>query len=169
MKARILLILCAATFIVGCGMTDDIKEADLMMKSYFDARIKTKDAGPDQFYSTHFKEATSQQEWDNIKLLVEEAHGELQSYEQLTWKLEHSVSTNEISGTMVMYTYKTVFEKGMANESITLIKNEKNPQFKILAHQYNSENIQKMISENLTNSLESSQQDPSQKASPSTK
>ncbi len=150
-------------------MTDDIKEADLMMKSYFDARIKTKDAGPDQFYSTHFKEATSQQEWDNIKLLVEEAHGELQSYEQLTWKLEHSVSTNEISGTMVMYTYKTVFEKGMANESITLIKNEKNPQFKILAHQYNSENIQKMISENLTNSLESSQQDPSQKASPSTK
>ena len=170
MKARILSILCVATFIVGCGMTDDIKEADLMMKSYFDARIKTKDAGPDQFYSTHFKEATNQQEWDNIKLLVEAAHGALQSYEQLTWKIQHSVSTEEISGTLVVYTYQTVFEKGMANESITLIKNEENPQFKILAHQYNSDNIQKMLSENLANAANSGNTaEPTQKISSSNK
>jgi hypothetical protein len=170
LKARILLILCAATLVVGCGVSDDIKEADLMMKSYFDTRIKTKDAGPDQFYSTHFKQATNQQEWDNIKLLVDAAHGDLQSYEQLSWKIQHSVSTEEISGTMVMYTYQTDFEKGTANESITLIKNEENPQFKILAHQYNSDNIQTMLNENLANPENSGNtSEPAENNNPSNK
>jgi hypothetical protein len=153
MKVKLIVILSLCSLLWGCGVSDDIKDADLTMKNYFDVRIKTQDAGPNQFYSTHFKAETSEEDWNNIKLLVNKAHGNLKSYEQLTWKIESSVSTETISGTMVFYTYKTEFENGMANESITLIKNEENPKFKILAHQFNSDNIQKLLSENLANTL----------------
>ncbi len=143
------VIVLVLVLMTGCGMSEDIKEAESVMNRIFRERIRTNDQGPVRYYSHYFLEATGEKEWDNMKRLVTKAHGALLSYEQQTWELKTQAHTSELSGTFVAYTYLTTFENGQAKETITLFKNSDNPEFRILGHRINSENIQQLLNNNI--------------------
>ena len=168
MIRKVIVSLFILIVLSGCGMNQDIKEADLFMEKFFNDRIKTGDAGPSHYYSRFFKEVTSDEQWQGIKDLVINAHGKLRSFEQLTWKIETKTHISNLSGTFVFYTYNTVFENDSAVETIALFKNEENPKFRIISHRYNSDNIQKLLDEERTEATEAKEETESKEAAEAT-
>jgi hypothetical protein len=144
------------TFISGCGFSESLNESDVVMDNFFKDRIENKHSGAERFYAESFLEKIDKKEWDRIKNLVEKANGALLSYEKISWNINKRSNTNpDESGTFIAYAYKTKYDNGEGTETITVVKNQNNPSFRIISHNYNSEMIQDIINQGIDQVTES--------------
>ena len=134
---------------LSCSVVKGKKEAEEVAKSMFEERIVYGDYGLDVYYSELFWRNTDERKWENITKLVEKAMGELQSYSLESWKLQSKVHANQISGTIVVLVYKTVYEKGKGTETLTIYKPLMGDGFSILGHNFNSKRIQRLIDKSI--------------------
>ncbi|OAN64635.1 hypothetical protein A8B79_00370 [Balneola sp. EhC07] len=120
------------------------------MDNFFKDRIENKHSGSERFYAESFLEKVDKKEWARIKTLVEKANGTLLSYEKTSWNINKRSNTNpDKSGTFIAYTYKTTYDNGAGTETITVLKNQNNPSFRIISHNFNSEMIQDVINQGI--------------------
>lgn len=141
--------------LVGCGFSESIKDAEVILDKFFNQRIKEGSTGPEEYYSKYFFEATTQEEWRDIQALVNKANGQVKSYEQQSWRVHSRVISTELAGTFATFVYKVQYEKCEGFETIVLFKNDDNPDYKIFNHNYNSENIQKLINKGIKQAAQS--------------
>jgi hypothetical protein len=147
MKKPIFIILFSICFLslFACGFAKGKGEAEKVAQSLFNERIRNGWSGSNEFYSDLFWKSTNEKKWSNIQNLVTKAMGELKSYSLTTWKVQSKVHTSEISGTIVVLVYETIYEKGKATETLTVHKPMMGEKYSILGHNINSELIQQLI------------------------
>jgi|GEM_PF-4862831 len=147
---RILLLL--SVFIVtGCGLPESVSEANIFFDDFYKHRIDSGWTDTDKFYSQEFHESASTEDWNRIKNLVTNANGSVRSFEKISWNVKSNSSTNKISGTTATYTFRTTNVVGEVIETVALVKNRDNPTFKIISHNFNSPEIQKIINQGIDN------------------
>jgi hypothetical protein len=140
--AAVLLLLLP---LLSCSIVKGKKEAEEVAESMFQERIVYGEFGLDAYYSELFWRNVDEKKWDNITKLVNKAMGDLQSYSLESWKMQSKVHTNELSGTIVVLLYKTVYEKGKGTETLTIYKPLMGDSYSILGHNFNSKRIQRLI------------------------
>lgn len=129
----------------ACSVVEGKKKAQEVAESMFEERIVYGDFGLDAYYSELFWQNADEKKWNNIINLVNKAMGNLQSYSLESWHVQSKVHTNQISGTIVVLVYKTVYEKGTGTETLTVFKPLIGDEFSILGHNFNSKRIQRLI------------------------
>ncbi len=147
MKNRICRIVLASLFLslFACNIMTGKEEAEKVAESQFRDRIENGGFGSEEYYSELFWKSGDEEKWSNIKNLVNKAMGDLLSYSLNTWKVESNVNTSEISGTIVVLVYDTVYEKGNGTETLTIHKPLLGDKFSIIGHNFNSKIIQELI------------------------
>ena len=149
-QAFIYFMFFLGVIISGCGFSESLNESDVVMDNFFKDRIENKHSGSERFYAESFLEKVDKKEWARIKTLVEKANGTLLSYEKTSWNINKRSNTNpDESGTFIAYTYKTTYDNGAGTETITVLKNQNNPNFRIISHNFNSEMIQDVINQGI--------------------
>jgi hypothetical protein len=129
----------------ACGLVKGKGEAEKVAESLFQERINDGWLGSDRYYSDLFWKNTDEKKWSNIKNVVEKAMGDLESYSLTTWNVRSKINTNELSGTIVVLVYETVYREGKGTETLTIHKPLLGNEFSILGHNFNSERIQQVI------------------------
>ncbi len=149
-QAFIYFVIFLGVIISGCGFSESLNESDAVMDNFFKDRIENKHSGSERFYAESFLEKIDKEEWSRIKNLVEKANGALLNYEKTSWNINKRSNTNaDESGTFIAYVYKTVYDNGEGTETITVLKNQNNPSFRIISHNYNSKMIQDVINQGI--------------------
>lgn len=138
-------MLASLIVLIGCGLSDNVQEADSFFEEFYQHRINSDWVDTEKFYSTEFLEKIETEQWDRVKRMVKTAHGSIRSYEKGSWNIKSNASTGSGSSTIAKYTFKTVYDTGEAVETIVLIKNTSNPTFKIYRYNINSPEIQDVI------------------------
>lgn len=131
----------------GCGLAGQIEESDALMESFYTQRANGENV--DAYYSALFWQATKKHEWKNLKSVIEKAHGDITSYEQVTWQIKSSVHTNELSGTFVYYRYITHHDIGNVTEYLALFREDDSQEFKIISHRFDSQEIEKLVNKSI--------------------
>ena len=142
-------IVFAFLSLFACGLVKGKAEAQKVAESLFQERINDGWFGSDRYYSDLFWENTDQKKWSNIKALVAKAMGDLESYSLSSWNVQSKVNTSELSGTIVVLEYETVYREGTGTETLTIHKPLMGNEFSILGHNFYSEKIQQMIDESI--------------------
>jgi hypothetical protein len=150
--------ICLSVFFVsclvsGCGFVKSKNEASEIVEEYFDDRIKNQNSGDDSFYSKHFWDVTSDDEWDRLKALVDKALGPLKGYSLNTWNTQKIMRTDAVSGTYVALVYDTEYELGTGKESIVMLRPSGEEAFKIYGHRFVSDKIQAVIDEGIDRAI----------------
>lgn len=140
--------------ISGCNFSEDFDQANSAIDSFFNERIEKGSIAPSQYYIDNFM-SNNPDEWIRIQKLVQEANGNLLSYERSGWQIQNKSSTSELSGTFVYYSFNTVYEKGEGTETITVLKNTDNPSFKVIGHHFDSKMIQDLVNQGINNVISS--------------
>ncbi len=133
----------------ACGLVKGKGEAEKVAESLFQERISDGWLGSDRYYSDLFWKNTGEKKWSNIKNLVEKAMGDLESYSLTTWNVQSKVNTRELSGTIVILVYETVYSEGKGTETLMIHKPLMGNEFSILGHNFNSERIQQMMDKSI--------------------
>ena len=122
MKKPIFIILFSICFLslFACGFAKGKGEAEKVAQSLFNERIRNGWSGSNEFYSDLFWKSTNEKKWSNIQNLVTKAMGELKSYSLTTWKVQSKVHTSEISGTIVVLVYETIYENSLNPPNLNL-------------------------------------------------
>ena len=102
-----------------------------------------------------FWKATDRKKWSDINRLVVKAMGDLQSYSLTSWKVQSTVNTSQISGTIVVLVYDTHYEKGEGTETLTIHKPLAGGKFAILGHHFDSETIRQLIEKGIEQAADS--------------
>ena len=152
-KGRILMrnAICAIAIVIvfllliSCGVIKGKGEAQKIAESLFQERINSGWFDSDRYYSDLFWENTDENKWSNIKHIVSQALGDLESYSLTSWNVQSKVNTNSISGTIVVLEYQTVYKNGIGTETLTIHKPLMGNKFSILGHNFNSNKIQQVI------------------------
>lgn len=155
MKYTILYLPVLLLFITSCGFTESKEEAKIVMDNFFEQRIENGTTGDEKYYSDIFLDSTSSKEWDRIKSIVNSANGKILSYEQSNWQIQNKANASELSGTYVYFSFNTAYENGEGTELITLFKNDENPTFKIIGHNFKSTMIVDFVNNSIDNSIDS--------------
>jgi hypothetical protein len=147
MKHAICTIPIVIVFLLlfSCGVIKGKGEAEKIAESLFQERINSGWLDSDRYYSDLFWENTDKKKWSDIKNIVKQALGDLESYSLTSWNVQSKVNTNEISGTIVVLQYETVYKKGIGTETLTIHKPLMGNKFSILGHNINSKQIQQVI------------------------
>lgn len=147
MKNAICTIAIVIVFqsLFSCGVVKGKGEAEKIAESLFQERITSGWFDSDRYYSALFWENTGEKKWSNIKNIVTQALGDLESYSLTSWNVQSKVNTNAISGTIVVLEYETVYKKGIGTETLTIHKPLMGSRFSILGHNFNSKQIQQVI------------------------
>ena len=147
MKQAICTLTIVFVFIslFACGVIKGKGEAEKIAESLFQERITSGWFDSDRYYSDLFWQNTDAKKWSNIKNIVTQALGDLESYSLTSWNVQSKVNTNTISGTIVVLEYKTVYKKGIGTETLTIHKPLMGNKFSILGHNFNSKQIQQVI------------------------
>jgi hypothetical protein len=144
-----ILCLFAIFFLVSavccCGLVSGKGDAERVAESLLNERIEKGGFGSDSYYSELFWKATEREKWENIKKLVDKAMGNLKSYKLQTWNITTQAKTNDLSGTVAVLVYDTVYEKGEGTETITVHKPLTGKAYSIIGHRFDSAEIQKLI------------------------
>jgi hypothetical protein len=151
MKNTICTITIVFVFLslLSCGVIKGKGEAEKIAESLFQERITSGWFDSDRYYSDLFWENTDEKKWTNIKNIVKQALGDLESYSLTSWNVQSKVKTNEISGTIVVLQYETVYNKGIGTETLTIHKPLMGNKYSILGHNFNSKQIQQVIDNGL--------------------
>jgi hypothetical protein len=153
-NGRILLMknaICTIAFVIvflslfSCGVIKVKGEAQKIAESLFQERINSGWFDSDRYYSDLFWKNTDKNTWSNIKHIVTQALGDLESYSLTSWEVQSKVNTNAISGTIVVLEYETIYKKGIGTETLTIHKPLMSDEFSILGHNFNSKHIQQVI------------------------
>ena len=137
-----LVFICS---LVGCSLITGKEESEKVAKEFFQDRIANGGLGQNKYYSEIFWQHTNDQEWNRIKSLVSKALGDIKSYSLISWNVETKANTSELSGTFVVLVYDTEYEKGKGQETLTWHKKLTGSDYKIIAYNINSVEIQKLI------------------------
>jgi len=138
-------IVIVSLSLFSCGVIKGKGEAQKIAESLFQERINSGWFDSDRYYSDLFWENTDEKKWSNIKDIVTQALGDLESYSLTSWNVQSKVNTNAISGTIVVLEYETVYKKGIGTETLTIHKPLMGNEFSILGHNFNSKKIQQVI------------------------
>ena len=151
MKNAICTIAIAIVFLsfFSCGVIKGKGEAEKIAESLFQERITSGWIDSDRYYSDLFWKNTDEKKWSDIKNIVTQALGDLESYSLTSWNVQSKVNTNEMSGTIVVLEYETVYKKGIGTETLTIHKPLMGNEFSILGHNFNSKQIQQVIDNGL--------------------
>jgi hypothetical protein len=133
----------------ACSLVKGKGEAEKVAESLFQERINDGWLDSDRYYSDLFWKNTDEKKWSNIKNLVAKAMGDLESYSLTTWNVQSKVNTSELSGTIVVLVYETVYREGKGSETLTIHKPLMGNKYSILGHNFNSEKIQQVIDESI--------------------
>jgi hypothetical protein len=131
---------------LGCGLITAKEDAEKVAQSFLEDRITNGGfGGDDRYYSDIFWQYTDENEWKNIKRMIDKALGNLNSYSLTTWNTQSKFHTNQLSGTFVVLVYDTEYEKGRGQETLTMYKGVTDKDFLILGQHVNSPEIQKLL------------------------
>ncbi len=131
--------------LLACGMVKGKGEAEKVAQSLFKERIEKNTVSSSQHYSDLFWKNTSKKKWGNITNLVNSALGNLKSYNLQSWNINSKINTSQLSGTIVVLVYETVYEKGKGIETLGIHKPLMSEKYSIISHNFNSEKIQELI------------------------
>lgn len=147
MKSAICTIAIVIVFLplFSCSVIKGKGEAQKIAESLFQERINSGWFDSDRYYSELFWKNTDENKWSNIKHIVTQSLGDLESYSLTSWNVQSKVNTHAISGTIVVLEYKTVYKKGIGIETLTIHKPLMGKEFSILGHNFNSKQIQQVI------------------------
>lgn len=130
----------------GCGLMTAKEDAEKVAQSFLEDRmVKGGFGGNDRYYSDIFWEYTDENDWKNIKRMVDKALGNLNSYSLTTWNTQSKFFTNQLSGTFVVLVYATEYDRGKGQETLTMYKGLTDKDFLILGQHINSPEIQKLL------------------------
>jgi hypothetical protein len=151
MKNAICTISIVIVFLplLSCGVIKGKGEAQKIAESLFQERINSGWLDSDRYYSELFWKNTDENKWSNIKRIVTQALGDLESYSLTSWNVQSKVNTHAISGIIVVLEYETVYKKGIGIETLTIHKPLMGNEFSILGHNFNSKQIQQVIDSGL--------------------
>ncbi len=125
----------------GCGMVEGKAEAEVDARAFLDQRVADGGAGDASAYAAEFFEATTKEDWAEIKDLVVKANGNLKSYALMTFDVDANASTDKRNGVMVTLVYETTYERGNGQETLSLFRPEGGTKFEIIGHNYNTPEI----------------------------
>jgi hypothetical protein len=143
--SRIIASVIIFLSLISCGVIKGKGEAQKIAESLFQERINSGWLDSNRYYSDLFWEKTDENKWSNIKHIVSQALGDLESYSLTSWNVQSKVNTNEMSGTIVVLEYETLYKKGIGTETLTIHKPLMGHKFSILGHNFNSDQIQQVI------------------------
>ena len=142
-------IVIVSLSLFSCGVIKGKGEAQKIAESLFQERINSGWFDSDRYYSDLFWENTDEKKWSNIKDIVTQALGDLESYSLTSWNVQSKVNTRELSGTIVILVYETVYSEGQGTETLMIHKPLMGNEFSILGHNFNSEKIQQVIDKSI--------------------
>jgi len=142
-------LLLAISYAIGCSLATGKEDAEKVAESLLKERIEKGGFGSSTYYSELFWKNVESEKWENIKKLVDKAMGNLKSYKLNTWNVTTQAKTNDLSGTIVKLVYDTAYEKGTGVETIVFHKPITGNAYTIVAHYFNSAEIQKLVDQGI--------------------
>jgi hypothetical protein len=161
-KLLLLALFSLPLFLSGCGFVKGKDEAEKVAAAFFEERIAQGGFGGDRFYSKEFWEYTEEEKRDDIKAIAADAHGRLRTYALNSWNVQSKYYAVQLSGTFVTLLYDTSYEKGSAQEKLTLFRPVGSEEYKLLGLNIASDDIQALIRKGIENAAESASSEGSE-------
>lgn len=131
----------AALVVSGCGLGQEKGKAEEVASGYFE-RVKQKDfEGALDFYSPKFYQATPREKWLELLGKFNGKLGDLKQYKLVGWNFKKWAGSGGTSGTYWQLQYQTTYSKHPAQETLMVFKPLRGGEFKIIAHNINSEGL----------------------------
>jgi hypothetical protein len=147
----IVLTLLLLHSLTSCGVFQGKDDAEKVAIAFFKDRIANVGGGSDKYYGKQFWQNTDKETWNDIKSVVEKAHGKLKNYSLVTWSANSNLSSGKTSGTTVTLQYTTGYEKGRGTETLILFKAAGSNNYLIVGHNFQSIEIEKLINKGIKN------------------
>jgi hypothetical protein len=124
-------------FAVACNPVEEKNAADAVAKNFFESVIAQDFDKALTFYGQQFFQKTSREEWLSSLKNINAKLGDLQKYEQTSWRINANAGT-ALNGTVFTYQYKTTYSKYPADETLVLFKPTGGKEIQIIGHNINS-------------------------------
>ncbi len=143
--------------LAGCGIKQSLTEAQATAQSLLDASIASEEHIPSAAFAPAFWRATSTDNWETSKSVIDKAHGPLRSYTPNGW---HSFSGSQhgLSGSFITLNYKVMHEKAEGTLKLIMYRKEKTDPYLILNYNLSSAAIQQLQQEALKKVAEGEKQ-----------
>jgi hypothetical protein len=138
-KATFVLLVALMT---GCGGGRDVSDANIVMRSYYEAIQAKHFEKALTFYAPEFYERTSREEWLQTLSDLNSKLGDLQTYQMSGYRIEAGVGAG-LTGAFLVMQYRVTYSKYPADETVTLIRSGPSNEMRILSHQIASQGLLK--------------------------